>query len=322
MNAESLRAAYRQMLRIRLVEERIAAVYPEQEMRCPVHLCIGQEAVAVGVCAALGRDDFVMSAHRSHGHYLAKGGDLRALLAELYGRTTGCSRGKGGSMHMIDLDCGFLGATPIVGSTIPIAVGAAFAARMRGENRVVAVFFGDGATEEGVFHESLDFAALKELPVIFVCENNRFSVYSSLEVRQAGDRDLLAMARAHGIEAAKGDGNEVEEVTRLSQAAVERARTGNGPMLLEFDTYRYREHCGPAFDDHLNYRDSDEVSEWTSRDPVSMCEAQLRKAGLLTTDEVEAWKTAIEEEMDDALLFAKDSPFPPEQDLLRHVYAD
>jgi pyruvate dehydrogenase E1 component alpha subunit len=319
--AEPLRAMYRQMLRIRRIEERIAEVYPEQEMRCPVHLCIGQEAVAAGVCAALKPDDYAMSAHRSHGHYLAKGGDLRGLVAELYGRSTGCSRGKGGSMHMIDLNCGFIGATPIVGSTIPIAVGAAFAARMRGEPRVVAVFFGDGATEEGVFHESLDFAALKKLPVVFVCENNRFSVYSPLTVRQSAGRELLGLARAHGLAADRADGNDVTEVVRLTETAVRRARNGEGPTLLEFDTYRFREHCGPAYDDHLGYRDSTEVADWTARDPVARCAEQLLRAGQLTAREIAAWEAEIEAEITDALLFAKDSPFPAEEEMLRHVYA-
>ncbi len=167
-----------------MVEEKIAKLYPEQEMRCPVHLCIGQEAICVGVCANLGPEDYVLSNHRSHGHYLAKGGDLKAMMAEIYGKVTGCCQGKGGSMHLVDLPSRFLGAVLIVGSTIPIAVGAALGTVMEGEQRVTVVFLGEGATEEGVFHESLNFAALKKLPVIFVCENNYFSVYPHLSVRQ------------------------------------------------------------------------------------------------------------------------------------------
>nr|MDQ3000917.1 thiamine pyrophosphate-dependent dehydrogenase E1 component subunit alpha [Fibrobacterota bacterium] len=169
---------YDEMVRLRLIEERVAELYLEQEMRCPVHLCIGQEGVATGISASLGHQDYAMSGHRSHGHYLAKGGNLNGMMAELYGKVTGTSRGKGGSMHLVDLDVGFLGATPIVASTIPIAVGAAFAASMRGEKRISVVYFGEGATEEGVFHESVSFAMLKKLPVVFVCENNLYSVYS------------------------------------------------------------------------------------------------------------------------------------------------
>ena len=188
MPADIARQLYYQMLRIRMVEEAIADLYAQQDMRCPIHLCIGQEAVAVGVCAALAADDYVLSGHRSHGHYLAKGGNLPAMLAEFYGKVTGCCQGKGGSMHLVDLAAGFLGAVPIVGSTMPIAVGTALASVMRGESRVTAVFFGEGATEEGVFHESLNFAALQKLPVVFVCENNLYSVYSPLAVRQPAGR--------------------------------------------------------------------------------------------------------------------------------------
>src|SRR5207249_1080843 len=200
---------YWNMLRIRLVEERIAEMYPQQEMRCPVHLCIGQEAIAVGVCAALDNTDYVTGGHRSHGHYLAKGGDLKAMVAELYGKATGCCEGKGGSMHLVDLPVGFLGAVPIVGSTIPLAVGAAFGAMMRSEKRVAVPFFGEGATEEGVFHESINFAALKKLPVVFVCENNNYSVYSHISVRQPANREVYSVAEGHGVESLQGDGNDV-----------------------------------------------------------------------------------------------------------------
>ena len=184
MDTITLKKLYREMVRIRIVEESIAEHYPEQEMRCPVHFSIGQEAVAVGVCVHLDPSDHVFSNHRSHGHYLAKGGDLKAMVAEIYGKEAGCSRGFGGSMHLLDLKHGFLGAAPIVGSTIPIAVGSALTATVKEEDRVTVVFLGDGATEEGVFSESLNFAALKQLPVVFVCENNLYSVYSPLSVSQ------------------------------------------------------------------------------------------------------------------------------------------
>src|SRR5581483_333859 len=191
---------YHQMLRIRAVEEAIAALYSEQQMRCPVHLSIGQEAVAAGSCAAVEQTDYAMSGHRSHAHYLAKGGSLRAMMAEIYGKAAGCCGGKGGSMHLVDLAAGFLGAVPIVGSTIPIAVGTAFASKARGESRVTLSFFGEGATEEGVFHESINFASLKKLPVVFVCENNFYSVYSPLSVRQPAQREVFQQAIGHGVE--------------------------------------------------------------------------------------------------------------------------
>ncbi len=245
---------YREMLRIRLIEERIVTLYADQEMRCPVHLCIGQEGIAVGACAALDPRDYVFSGHRSHGHYLAKGGNLNAMMAEIYGKATGCAGGKGGSMHLIDLDAGFMGSTPIVGSTIPIAVGAAFGSVMQNDDRVTMVFFGDGAVETGVFHESLNFAALKKLPVIFVCENNLYSVYSPLEVRQPAGRRILNLALAQGIESIEGDGNNVELVHELCSRAVGKARKGGGPTFFEFATYRWREHCGPEYDNHIGYR--------------------------------------------------------------------
>lgn len=310
---------YFEMLRIRLIEEGIARLYAEQEMRCPVHLCIGQEAVAVGVCAALEPDDRVMSSHRSHGHYLARGGDLRAMLAELYGRETGCSGGNGGSMHLIDLSVGFLGATPIVASTIPILTGVAFAAKMRRERRVCVAFFGEGATEEGVFCETLNFAALHQLPVVFVCENNRYSVYSPLEVRQPSGRDLGLIARGHGLQYQAGDGNDVEDVRNQALAAVARARDGGGPTLLEFPTYRWREHCGPNFDLELPYRTQQEVADWQTRCPLIVAQQRLQSAG--ETLDLAALTRDIDKEFAAAAAFAKASRYPDPAELSRLVYA-
>ena len=310
---------YREMLRIRRIEERIAELYPEQEMRCPVHLCIGQEAVAVGVCAALDRRDYAFSSHRSHGHYLAKGGELRAMMAELYGKATGCAKGNGGSMHLVDLDVGFLGATAIVATTIPNAVGAAFGAVLRKEPQIAVTFFGEGATEEGVFSESLNFAALKKLPVVFVCENNLYSVYSPVEVRQPPTRDLVAIARGHGVEAERGDGNSIDEVFRLAARAVARARNGQGPTLLEFSTYRWREHCGPNYDNTLGYRTESEYLAWRERCPLLRLEAELGPS--LTRVESDSVSEEIRTEIEDAVSFARRSPFPLPSQLFEHVYA-
>ena len=312
---------YREMLRIRRIEERIAELYPEQEMRCPVHLSIGQEACAVGVCAALHCRDWVLSGHRSHAHYLAKAGDLKRMLAEIYGKATGCSGGKGGSMHLTDLDAGFLGATPIVGSTIPIAVGAALSATMRDEDRVVAVFFGDGAAETGVFHESLNFAILKRLPVVFVCENNLYSVYSPMEVRQPTGRTIAQLAAGHGLRAEREDGNDVERVWQLAQDAVAQARTGDGPVFLELLTYRCREHCGPNYDNDLGYRTTEEFNAWRERDPVALCSDRLLAKGQLTDTEREDMERQLRAEIDEAVAFAKSSPFPSAEAFNTHVYA-
>lgn len=312
---------YRQMARIREVEERISALYSEWEMRCPVHLCTGQEAVPAGFCAALAKGDKVLGAHRSHGHYLAKGGSMNRMLAELYGKATGCSSGKGGSMHLVDLDAGFVAATPVIGSTIAIAVGVAFAAQMRGEGTVTVNFFGDAATEEGIFQESLAFAALKRLPMVFVCENNLYSCFSPLDVRQAPERDLLALARANGIAAASGDGNDVDEVHRLAVDAVRRARSGAGPTLLELATYRWREHCGPNADTDIPYRPEGEFEHWTGRDPVLAYRRRLLAGQHVTEQELGAVEAELSAEVDEAVRFAKESPFPAPEEFATDVYA-
>lgn len=304
------------MLRIRLVEEAIAQHYGEQQMRCPVHLSIGQEAPAVGVCAALQSSDWVFSGHRNHAHYLAKGGDLKRMLAELYGKATGCCGGKGGSMHLTDLQAGFIGATPIVGSTVPIAVGAAFTAQQQGNGRVVVIFLGDGAMEAGVVFESLNFAALKNLPVLFVCENNLYSVYSPLSVRQPSNRTLGQLAQAHGISVTSVDGNDVVAVYDAACSAVSQVRTGSGPVFLELPTYRWREHCGPNFDNDIGYRSEAEYQQWKTLDPIVKLQKVLPGFSL---GEAEA---AIQAEIQDAFAFAKSSPFPDADTAGLHVYAD
>lgn len=263
-----------EMLRIRRVEEEIARRYPDQEMRCPVHLSIGQEAVAAGVCALLDKQDIVYSNHRSHAHYLAKGGNLDALIAELYGHAAGCSGGRGGSMHTYDYAAGFWGATPIVGGTIPIATGNAWASKLRGEDKITVVFFGDGCFEEGVMHESMNFAALHKLPIIFICENNGYSVYTQLNARQP-ERKIYDVAAAHGLESLFGDGNDVVAVYENTGQAVNSIRDGNGPQFLEFQTFRWLEHCGPYDDDNLGYRAEGELAEWKTRCPIKRLEEKL-----------------------------------------------
>lgn len=310
------------MLRIRRAEEKIAELYPEQEMRCPVHLCIGQEAIAAGVCAHLKKEDYVMSAHRSHGHYLAKGGNLSAMMAELWGKETGCSGGMGGSMHLIDLNAGFLGATPILASTIAIAVGTAFGARMKNEKRVTVVFFGEAATEEGTFHEAVNFAAVEKLPVLFVCENNLYSVYSPLSVRQPDTREVYELAKGHGIPATQADGNDVMAVHKLAGNTIAKIRkVGKGPVFLEFSTYRWREHCGPNYDNHIGYRTEAEFKEWKKKCPIENFQKKLLWQKLLTSKELEQITMKIDREVDEAVEYAKKSPFPSTNNLLERVYA-
>jgi pyruvate dehydrogenase E1 component alpha subunit len=312
---------YRLMLRIRLVEEALAERYQEQEMRCPVHLCVGQEAISAGVCLALKTTDTVYSNHRAHGHYLAKGGDLKSFIAELYGRATGCVGGYGGSMHLMDKRVGFMGCTPIVGSTVPLAVGSAWAHRLKKNGNVAVAFFGDGCFEEGVTHESLNFAALKKLPVLFVCENNQFSVYTPLKERQP-DRPIHAVARAHGWKSWSGDGNDAVAVFEMAAQAAASAREGRGPQFLELFTYRWLEHCGPNNDDHLSYRSAEEFRRWKERCPVAFLEKKLVEEKTLNDKKVRDLKSELHREIEAAFEFARSSPAPDPKNLRQKVYAD
>lgn len=306
------RALLQAMLRIRLAERRIADLYAEQEMRCPTHLAIGQEAIPAAISLHLAETDLVFSGHRSHGHYLAKGGDMAAMFAELYGKATGCAAGKGGSQHLIDLSVGFMGAAPILASTISVGVGAAWAARLDGSDQVSVIYFGDGATEEGAFHESMNFAAVHRLAVIFVCENNLYSVHSAMEIRQP-DRAISALGTAHGMTAMDVDGNDAGAVSRVAAAALVRARSGQGPTFIEAKTYRWMEHCGPNDDIPLGYRTGEELDDWKARDPIT----RLAEGG--ATGLLEDLTREIEAEIDAAVAFAKDSPFPEIHELEKHL---
>jgi len=303
-----------------LSEEKVAELYPQQEMRCPVHLSIGQEASPIGVCAHLSDKEYVMSTHRAHAHYLAKGGDMRAMMAEFYGRETGCCHGVGGSMHLIDLSVGFLGAVPIVGSTIPIGVGAAFGEVLQKRQSLVVIFLGDGAIEEGVFHESINFAVLKNLPVIFLCENNLYSVYSDLSVRQPKGREIYKFAEAYGIESAQGDGNNVLQVYEMAGKAIAKARQGGGPSFLEFMTYRWREHCGHNYDNDIGYRTEEEFQKWKALCPIVRLRKELLNENAINDDQLQKIEQEINYEIEEAIKFAKESPYPDKERLLMNIY--
>jgi TPP-dependent pyruvate/acetoin dehydrogenase alpha subunit len=311
---------FRMMLRIRYVEERIVTLYPEADMRCPTHFSIGQEACAAGVCATLTREDFVISAHRSHAHYIGKGGSLRAMFAELYGKVDGCASGKGGSMHLIDLSVNFLGCVPIVGSTIPIGVGASFGAMLQDRPAVSVVFFGDAAVETGVFHESVNFAAVHKLPVLYVCENNLYSVNTPLDPRQPPNRTIADLARGHGIPASRHDGQEVEDVYRVTADAMRAIRAGGGPVLLEFMTYRWLEHCGPLPDQHLGYRGEEEFQAWKARCPLVLHRRLLKHDQVIDEAGHTRLVGEVTAEIDDAVGFARQSDFPDRSELLNHLY--
>jgi TPP-dependent pyruvate/acetoin dehydrogenase alpha subunit len=304
---------YRSLYRIRRVEEEIARIYPTDKIKSPVHLSIGQEGVSVGVCEALETHDVVFGSYRGHAMYLAKGGELRRMLAELYGKIDGCARGKGGSMHLVDVARGVMGTSAVVATTIPNAVGYAYALKLRKERRVVVSFFGDGATEEGVFAESLNFAALKKLPILFVCENNRYAIHTHQSRRQAND-DICGRVRGHGIAAHRIDENDVLALHELTQKMLAEIRVGRGPAFIECMTYRWLEHVGPGEDFALGFREREEAARWKEGDPVKALAARLEPSVRAQLEK------EIEAEIAAALDFAEASPFPEPSELHRHVY--
>lgn len=308
--------------RIRAVEEEIAARYNEQEMRCPTHLSIGQELVGAVAGMVLRKDDMAVSTHRAHAHYLGKGGSMKAMLAEIYGKETGCAKGRGGSMHLIDESVGFMGSTAIVGNSIPVGVGLGLSIQLDGDDRMACVFIGDAVFETGVFYESVNFAALKKLPVIFVCENNLYSVYSPLSVRQPEGRKLYEVASALGLHSAHVDGADAVSTYKVMEDAVKHVRGGKGPAFVEISTYRWREHCGPNYDNDIGYRTEDEYKLWRDKDAVERLEKDLLADKSLSADALKTMESKIKAEVDEAFAFAKSSPFPAAKTAGDFEYAD
>ena len=314
-----LRAMYVTMLRIRKFEERVAELVSQEEIICPCHLYIGEEAVATGICSALRRDDYVFSTHRSHGHYIAKGGDMKALMAELYGKVTGCSRGRGGSMHLASPDMGLPGSSAIVAGTIPLAVGAALAFSIQKNDSVSVAFFGDGAVSEGVWYESLNFASLKKLPVIFVCENNLYSTHMPVAACLA-KTNIYKKAEAFNMPGVRVDGNDVIEIFKAATRAIEDAQHGKGPTLIECMTYRWRGHVGPSDDLDKGLRSKEELDYWIKRCPIKIFEEFLFKQGISSESERIKIYAGIEKEIDEAVTFAKQSPYPDRTELLTNIF--
>jgi pyruvate dehydrogenase E1 component alpha subunit len=309
------------MLRIRVAEEVIGELAESGEARCPCHLGIGQEAVAVGVSAHLRPTDRIFGGHRSHSHYLALGGSLLELFAEVLGKEAGASRGMGGSMHLYGPDVGFHGSVPIVGATIPIATGAGLACKMDGAGGVAVSYFGDGATEEGVLHESLNLAAVMKLPVLFVCENNLFSSHLDIHLRQPENR-VARFADAHDVRARVVDGNDVVAMARAAEELISAARAGEGPGFLEAVTYRWRGHVGPKEDVDVGvYRRPADLVAWKHRDPVRRLADALRARGVLAADGLARLTARQRQECDQALEQARKSPYPPVSNLLGLVYS-
>jgi len=305
-----------------LCEESFVEPILSKEIRCPVHLCTGQEAVAVGVCSALENDDYIFGNHRSHGHYLAKGGRMRELVAEVFCRETGCSRGRGGSMHLIDPFVGMMGSAPIVAGTIALAMGAALAAKIRNDGRVAVSFFGDGATGEGVLCESLNFAALKKLPIVFVCENNLYSTHLPIDEIRVSQK-IYELGIPFGELSHRIDGNDVVEVHRAARKAVALCRKGKGPVFFECLTYRMHGHVGP--NDNIqgaqtDIRPAKEIEKWRKKDPIKKLERHILKNKFASRKELEEIQSQAEKEVLDAHSFARNSPFPREEELSLHVY--
>ena len=316
------RDLFQTMVTIREAEESFVPVILDGTVKCPVHLYSGQEAIAAGLCKALEVTDYVFGSHRSHGHYLAKGGTLRELAAEIYCREGGCSRGRGGSMHLIDVEKGMLGAAPIVAGTISLALGAALAAQIRGDRRVAVTFFGDGATGEGVLYESMNFAAVKKLPIIFACENNLYSTHMPIgEIRTPVP--IADVAEPFGLKAYRLDGNDAVACYEASREAVAACRAGDGPVFMEFLTYRMRGHVGP--NDNIqgtltDIRPADEIETWRQRDPIEKLEAQLLAQGFATAADLAAIRASVADAVADSHASAAASPRPSETDLHKYVF--
>ena len=316
MNMEISYDLYYRMQRIRSVEEEIAKRYKEEKMRCPVHLSIGQEAVSAGFSLAVEKNDFAVSTHRGHAHYLGKGGSLRSMIAEIYGKSTGCSNGKGGSMHLIDLDVNFIGTSAIVGNSIPVGVGLALSAKLKKTDQISCIFLGDGAVEEGVFYESLNYSALKKLPVLYICENNLYSVYSPLSVRQPEGRSITKMVESIGVSSEYVDSQDVSNIYKKLKEKMDIIRNNEGPQFLEFSTYRWREHCGPNYDNDIGYRSEKEFDQWKEKDPIISARQDLIDNKLLSKIHED-----INKEIIDAFEFAEASPFPDQKEAYEGVFS-
>jgi pyruvate dehydrogenase E1 component alpha subunit len=309
---------YQTMVRIRLFEQRIMELFQQGRLPGFLHLSIGQEAVPTGVCAHLRPNDYISSTHRGHGDVIAKGARLDRMMAELYGKSTGYCKGKGGSMHIADLELGILGANGIVGAGIPIATGTALAFRMRRTDQVAVCFFGDGGSNTGAFHEGLNLASVWNLPVVFVCENNQFAESTPQRVHQK-IKDIAVRALAYDIPGETVDGMDVLEVYRVAGEAIARARAGGGPTLVECKTYRFYGHY--VGDPGTAYRPLEEVEEWKQRDPIPTFARRLVADGMTTEAELQAIDAAVQRELEDAIRFAEASPEPDLEEALRDIYA-
>jgi len=305
------------MLKIRTFEEKVFDLYAQNLVPGTIHLYLGEEAIAVGICTALNKDDYITSTHRGHGHCIAKGAELKRTMAEILGKKTGYCKGKGGSMHIADFSIGMLGATAVVGAGLPIAVGAGLSAKLRKTNQVVACFFGEGASNQGTFHESINMASTWHLPVIFVCENNLYAM-GTRQSRVMNIENIADRATAYGIPGTVVDGNDVLAVYEATQKAVERARKGEGPTLIECKTYRHKGHSRV---DPAKYRPKEEVEEWLAKDPIKRFKQKLLQTNTLTEPQIQQIEKEITVEIEETVKFAMESPYPTPEEALEDVYA-
>jgi len=306
------------MLTIRRFEEKIVPLL-NNEIECPVHLYTGQEAIAAGICASLDKEDYVFSTHRSHGHYIAKGGDMKTLMAEMYGKVIGCSKGRGGSMHLASPEVGLLGSPAIVAGSIPLAIGTALSSKIQRSDSISIVFFGDGATNEGVFYESLSFAALKKLPVIFVCENNLYATHMSISA-SLSDTRIYRKATVFDVPGVRINGNDVVKVYLTARDLVDAARGGKGPALIECLTYRWRGHVGSSYDIGDKLRTHEEVDHWMKKCPIKAFEKLLIKHGILSKSEKPQIYDSVDHEIAEALAYAREAPYPDPADFSSGVF--
>jgi|TARA_B110000027_G_scaffold39437_1_gene43524 pyruvate dehydrogenase E1 component alpha subunit len=318
MNKKILIKLFEQVFRTRSVEEEIAKRYKFGKMRCPTHLSIGQEAVPAALSLIMRKKDFAVSSHRAHAHFLAKGGSLKKMISEIYGKETGCSGGKGGSMHLVDLKSNFMGSTAIVGNTIPVGVGLGLSSIIKNKNQFSFIFFGDGAIEEGVFYESVNFAIVKKLPVIFICENNFYSVYSHLKVRQPKKRRIHKMVSSLGIKSFYNESDDPYVLYKFLEKKIKFNNLNSGPYFFEFKNYRWREHCGPNFDNDIGYRQKDELKNWIKKDSLIKIK---RRLNFLNEKKIQIIENKIKKEISDAFRYAELSKFPNPKEAYKGVYA-
>lgn len=312
---------YSQAYFLRLVDETISKNYHQNFMRCPTHLSIGQEGISAAFSLLVNQDDFTVSTHRGHYHYLSKGGNLYKFFCEIMGKKDGCSKGKGGSMHLIDLDCNFMGTSAIVGNSIPLGVGLGLSIKQKNQKSISIVFLGEGATEEGVFYESLNFSSVKDIPVLFICENNLYSVYSPIKVRQPKNRKIYQLSKSIGVQSIHNNGSQPKKIFSDLKESMDYVRKKRRPFLLEVDNYRYLEHCGPNKDDNLNYRSKAEINKWKKKDFLLKVISEIKKNDKNYVNKITSINTHHEKYVNQAFNKAMNSKNPIQNDAFTSAYA-